>query len=197
MTEKEKVQAGQLYRPDYDDELTAHRLLARQRTMAYNSLPPTDRLAAEASLKELLGSMGSGVFIVPSFLCDYGYNIHLGNDVFINANCVILDGANVTIGNNVYIAPSVGLHTAGHPMDAARRNKGIEFAHPITIGNNVWIGAGVQILSGVSIGDGSVIGAGSVVVKSIPAGMVACGNPCRVQRLVGPADEANLHTFNG
>jgi acetyltransferase-like isoleucine patch superfamily enzyme len=54
------------------------------------------------------------------------------------------------------------------------------------IGNNVWIGAGVQILPGVSIGDNSVIGAGSIVNKSIPANVLAVGNPCRVVREIDP-----------
>ncbi len=53
---------------------------------------------------------------------------------------------------------------------------------PISIGSRVWIGAGAIILPGVTIGDDTVIGAGSVVNKSIPAGVVAAGNPCRIIR---------------
>jgi maltose O-acetyltransferase len=39
-------------------------------------------------------------------------------------------------------------------------------------------------MPGVSIGAGAVIGAGSVVTSDIPAGMLAFGNPCKVQRAV-------------
>ena len=53
-------------------------------------------------------------------------------------------------------------------------------AKPIMIGKNVWITTNVTILSGVTIGDGTIIGAGSVVTRSIPAGVFAAGNPCRV-----------------
>lgn len=60
------------------------------------------------------------------------------------------------------------------------RNRGIEYARPITVGNNVWIGGNVCVLPGVTIGDNCVIGAGSVVVKDIPANSVAAGNPCKV-----------------
>ena len=95
---------------------------------------------------------------------------------------MVLDEAKVRIGDNVFIAPNVGIYTAGHPLDVTQRNQGLEYARPVTIGNNVWIGAGVSILPGVTIGDGVVIGAGSVVTKDIPAGMLAVGNPCRVIR---------------
>jgi maltose O-acetyltransferase len=46
----------------------------------------------------------------------------------------------------------------------------------------VWVGGGAIICPGVSIGDRTVIGAGSVVTRSIPAGVFAAGNPCRVIR---------------
>ena len=95
---------------------------------------------------------------------------------------MILDGAKVSFGDNVFVAPHCGFYTAGHPLDVARRNQGLEYARPITIGDNVWIGAEVCVLPGVSIGEGSVIGAGSVVTKDIPAHVLAFGNPCCVIR---------------
>ena len=48
------------------------------------------------------------------------------------------------------------------------RNTGLEYAKPITVGNNVWIGGNVVVLPGVTIGDNTIIGAGSVVTKDIP-----------------------------
>ena len=101
---------------------------------------------------------------------------------------MILDGARVTFGDHVFIAPNCGFYTAGHPLDAERRNQGLEYAHPITVGDNVWLGAGVQVMPGVTIGDGAVIGAGSIVTRDIPAGVVAAGNPCRVLRAITQAD---------
>lgn len=99
---------------------------------------------------------------------------------------VILDGAPVTFGDNVFVAPNCGFYTAGHPLDPVERNRGLEYARPITIGNNVWIGAGVSVLPGVTIGDNCVIGAGSVVNRDIPAWSLAAGNPCRVIRVIEP-----------
>ena len=63
-----------------------------------------------------------------------------------------------------------------------QRNKGLEYAKPITVGNNVWIGGNVVVVPGVTIGDNCVIGAGSVVTKDIPANTLAVGNPCKVIR---------------
>ena len=93
---------------------------------------------------------------------------------------MILDEAAVRFGDNVFIAPNCGFYTAGHPTEVSERNKGLEYARPITVGNDVWIGANVCVLPGVTIGDGCVIGAGSVVVKDIPSYSVAVGNPCKV-----------------
>ena len=83
-------------------------------------------------------------------------------------------------GDNVFVAPNCGFYTAGHPLDCEKRNKGLEYAKPIKVGNNVWIGGNVVVLPGVTIGDNVVIGAGSVVTKDIPSNVVAVGNPCRV-----------------
>ena len=57
------------------------------------------------------------------------------------------------------------------------------------VGRNGWIGAGVVIMPGVTIGEDTVIGAGSVVVKDIPAGVVAVGNPCRIMREINEHDK--------
>lgn len=120
--------------------------------------------------------------------CDYGFNIEIGDNFYANVNLVILDGAKVTIGDNVFIAPNTGIYTAGHPLEKDLRNQGLEYAKPVHIGNNVWIGAGVSIMPGVTIGDDTVIGAGSVVTRSIPSGVVAVGNPCKVLKKIASTD---------
>lgn len=62
-----------------------------------------------------------------------------------NMDSVILDGIKVSFGDNAFIAPHCGFYTAGHPLDATRRNKSLEYAYPIHIGNNIWIGAHVSV----------------------------------------------------
>ena len=189
-TEKEKAREGILYDANNDAELVAERLAAADITYMLNSLKPSQVAEREALFRRLFGKTGKVFSIVSPFFCDYGYNIETGENFFMNMNCVILDGAKVTFGDNVFVAPGCGFYTAGHPLDAERRNAGLEYALPRRIGNNVWIGAQVCVLPGVTIGDNSVIGAGSVVTKDIPSGVLAAGNPCRVIRPITEADAA-------
>ena len=166
MTEKEKCRLGLLYDANYDPEILADRERAKELLYDYNRLRPSEQIRRTELLKKLLGKTGENLIIEPPFACDYGYNIEVGENFYANVNLVILDGAKVCIGDNAFIAPNVGIYTAGHPLGASDRNKGLEYAYPITIGNNVWIGAGAIILPGVTIGNNVVIGAGSVVTKN-------------------------------
>ena len=67
-----------------------------------------------------------------------------------------------------------------------------EYARPITIEDNVWLASNVVVCGGVTIGHDTVIGAGSVVTKSIPSGVFAAGNPCRVIRPLTEKDKMRL-----
>lgn len=189
MTEKEKMQKQMLYDAG-DQTLSEERTRAKELCYEYNRLRPSDREGQREILKRLIGKTGKAFCITAPFWCDYGYNIELGENFYANHNLVILDGGKVVFGDNVFVAPDCGFHTAGHPIDFERRNQGLEYARPITVGNNVWIGAGVQVMPGVTIGDNVVIGGGSVVVKDIPANSVAVGNPCRVLRAITDADRS-------
>ncbi|MBR1771935.1 MAG: sugar O-acetyltransferase [Lachnospiraceae bacterium] len=188
MTEKEKMLAQKLYDANYDPDLLEERKRAKDLCYEYNQLRPSDEEARTALMKKLLGKTKGAFCIVAPFWCDYGYNIEIGENFFANHNTVILDGGKVVFGDNVFIAPDCGFHTAGHPIDYERRNQGLEYAYPITVGDNVWIGAGVQVMPGVTIGSDVVIGGGSVVTKDIPDHSVAYGNPCRVVRKITDAD---------
>lgn len=189
MTEKEKMLQGLLYDAS-SDELTQERLAVKEPRFAYNQTPPSDETRQRELLRRLLGAVGERFAILAPFWCDYGCNITIGEDFFANHNTVILDCAKVTFGDHVFVAPNCGFYTAGHPLDAERRNQGLEYARPITVGDNVWIGAGVQVMPGVTIGSNVVIGGGSVVVKDIPDGVLAVGNPCRVVRILAEKDKS-------
>lgn len=182
VTEKEKCLKGELYDACGDEELAGERSACRRLCHDYNMLPPGDTERRMEIVRRLFGRTGRNFLIEQPFHCDYGYNIEIGENFYANVNCVILDCAKVTFGDNVFVAPNCGFYTAGHPLDAPTRARGLEYARPIRVGNDVWIGGNVCVLPGVTIGDGCVIGAGSVVTRDIPSGSLACGNPCRVVR---------------
>lgn len=173
--------AGELYNA-LDPQLTEERLKARLLIKALNDTREDEPEERSRVLKELLPHAAEGLWLQPPFYCDYGYNIILGRNVFFNFNCVILDVMQVTIGSRTLFGPNVQIYTATHPVNYIERASGLEFAKPITIGEDVWVGGSAVICPGVSIGDRSVIGAGSVVTKDIPADVFAAGNPCKVIR---------------
>lgn len=180
-SEKEKCHLGELYDAN-DAELLAERQKCKDICHRYNQLLPSLQEERSDMIRSLLAKTSHNFLIEQPFYCDYGYNIEIGENFYANVNCVILDGARVRFGDNVFIGPNCGFYTAGHPLDVVQRNKGFEYAHPISVGNNVWFGAQVCVLPGVTIGDNSVIGAGSVVTHDIPSNSLAVGNPCRVVR---------------
>lgn len=187
MNQKERMVAGLPYKA-WLDGLEDERLLCKKKIYQFNLLPPDRRERIPELLRDLLGKAGKDIWIEPPFHCDYGWNIEVGENFFANYNLTILDVGKVTIGDNAQIAPNVSIYTAGHPIHPDSRNSGYEYGIPISIGNNVWIGGNTVILPGVTIGDNVVIGAGSVVTKSIPANMIAAGNPCRVIREIVEED---------
>ena len=180
MSEKEKMLNGLLYDAMADDTLLEERIRCKSLCYEYNNLHPANLDERKSKIKEILGKSGENVYIEPNFYCDYGYNIEIGENFYANHNLVILDPGKVVFGDNVFVGPNCGFYTAEHPLDYETRNKGLETAEPIKIGNNVWFGGGVIVLGGVTIGDNTVIGAGAVVTKDIPSNVVAVGNPCRV-----------------
>lgn len=188
MTEKEKSHAGMLYQPG-DPELVADRGRTVKKLHDYNNIHPLDLKARQAAIREILGWAGENCVVEQPLFCTYGYNTSVGDNFFLNVNCKLMDSGKITIGNNVFIAPNVCIITEEHAMRVEQRLAGLEYAHPVNIGDNVWICAGALVLPGVTIGANSVIGAGSVVTKDIPPNSLAVGNPCRVIREL--ADDSN------
>ncbi|MPN18595.1 Galactoside O-acetyltransferase [bioreactor metagenome] len=182
---------GDLYIAFGDEGLETfeERQYAKEVLFDYNSLRPSKVDERNKMLENLLGSVDKNFYIEPPFRCDYGYNIFWGEGSYANYNLTVLDCAKVNIGKNVLIGPNVNIFTAGHPVDPEVRASGLEFAMPITIGDNVWIGGASTINPGVSIGENSVIASGSIVTKDIPSNVVAAGNPCKVIRSINEGDK--------
>lgn len=185
----EKIWASMVGGEEYDathPELILRLEQTRERIGEFNSLRPAQITEQKAILNGLLGAHGENFHFNQPFRCDYGCNIFIGENFFANFNLTILDEAEVRIGDNCFIGPNVSIYTACHPLDAERRNACVEWAEPVTIGNNVWIGGSATILPGVSIGDNVVVGAGAVVTKSFPDNVVLGGNPAKVIKRIAP-----------
>lgn len=178
-TEKEKMIAGEIYDPA-DPILVKDREEARRKVRIYNQSLESEGEKRTELLKELLGSTGEKLYMEPNIRFDYGYNTYVGENFYANFDCTILDVSEVRIGDNCMLGPSVQIYTATHPLHPTERNSGIEYAKPITIGNNVWIGGSAVICPGVTIGNNVVVAAGAVVTKNVPDNVVVGGNPAKV-----------------
>ncbi len=129
---------------------------------AFNRSFDNEQKRAEI-LKSLFRQTGKKIHIEPAFRCDYGENITVGENFYANFNCVILDAAEVRIGDNCFMGPQVGIYTSTHPLHPAERNRGLESAKPVIVGNNCWIGGHAPINPGVTLGDNVVFASGAVV----------------------------------
>ena len=178
-TEKEKMLNGDRYDAG-DPQLVAERERARDLTRRYNDTAPSDREARRELLAELLGSLGDDCEIEPPFRCDYGYNVHVGENFYANVDCVVLDVCRVDFGDNCQLGPGVHVYTATHPLDASERIEGREYGKPVTVGDNVWVGGRAVLNPGVTVGDDAVVASGAVVTDDVPEGVVVGGNPATV-----------------
>ncbi len=104
-----------------------------------------------------------------------GIEIHpgatLGRHVFIDHGMGVVVGETAEIGDNCTIYQGVTLGGTSLARGAKR--------HP-TLGKGVIVGANSQVLGGFTVGDGARIGSGAVVVKPVPPGATAVGNPARI-----------------
>lgn len=201
MSEYENMREGKLYNSS-DPDLVNRRLRVRDLANKYNALSAYDMEGRTTLLKEIfpLESNVKTAFFEPNIRVEYGTNVKFGKNFYMNYDCMLLDVAKITIGDNVMFGARVMVVTPMHPMLGEERiiqdfpdgYYNIEYAKPITIGNNVWLASGVIVCPGVTIGDNAVIGAGSVVTRDIPSNVFAAGVPCRVIRELGSSDRLNV-----
>jgi acetyltransferase-like isoleucine patch superfamily enzyme len=116
-----------------------------------------------------------------------GARIEIGRNAYLNRQTMIDASMLVEIGDEVMIGPFCYVTDHDHVVAAGvAPGAGALTSEPTRIEARCWIGAHVSILKGVTIGAGTVVGAGSVVTKSLPAGVIAVGNPARILRPISP-----------
>ncbi|MFD2176805.1 sugar O-acetyltransferase [Veronia pacifica] len=180
MTEFEKMQKGQPYRP-VDEELTQFRYAAKRLCQSFNTFDPADLDQQDIALTKLFASKGQDLVIEAPFYCQYGMNVDVGDNVIIGSNCSMVDSAHIQIGNNVRIGPDVKIYTVTQSLLPTEiKNGEQEIALPVVIGNDVLIDGGCIIRAGTAIGAGAVIHSGSVLEDDVAPFDIVSGNPAKV-----------------
>jgi len=103
-----------------------------------------------------------------------GIEIHPG--ATIGRRFFIDHGMGVVIGETAIIEDDVTLYH-GVTLGGTSWNKGRR--HP-TLKSGVVIGAGAKVLGPITVGAGARVGSDAVVVKDVPEGATAVGNPARI-----------------
>lgn len=179
---------------EYEPELVKARHDIHVAQQKYNDYFPEDispgqlRKDRTAMLQNMVGHVGNNPYIETPVYFDYGCNFSCGDDFVASYSCVFLDCALITIGDRVKMGPDVKLITATHDVEVETRRDGVEYAAPITIGDDCWLGSAVQVMPGVTIGQGCTIQAGSVVTRDIPPFSVSAGAPAKVTKTVDDSD---------
>lgn len=96
-------------------------------------------------------TIGRRVFI------DHGFGVVIGETAEVGDDCTIYQG--VTLGGT-----SLSKGSKRHP----------------TLARGAIIGAGAKVLGSFTVGEGAKVGSNAVVVKAVPAGATAVGNPARI-----------------
>ena len=104
-----------------------------------------------------------------------GIEIHpgatIGRRVFIDHGFGVVIGETAEVGDECTIYQGVTLGGTSLSKGAKR--------HP-TLGRGAIIGAGAKVLGGFTVGEGAKVGSNAVVVKEVPAGATAVGNPAHI-----------------
>lgn len=185
------LNSGELY-DSVDSELIEHQHALVQRLNEFNNTPdtPDGLVERERILKEIVGTYGEGLFVIPPISANNGLNnVHVGKNVVINFNANFVDDGDIIIGDDCMIGPNVSIVTAMHPVSPKLRVHKIQYNKPVHLGKNVWVGAGAIILPGVTIGDNSIVGAGSVVTHDVEENSIVVGSPARVLRKINENDD--------
>ena len=151
--------------------------------------------AVGGGLIKFLGDVHIGVFPSPFLFSSYAYlevrnvsaKIVIGDGTWINNGfSAIAEHSSIVIGERVLIGTNVEIIDSDfHGINISER--GISKSHwarPVIIQDDVFLGSNVRVSKGVTIGAGTIVANGSIVVKDLPAGVIAAGNPAKIIRRI-------------
>lgn len=118
--------------------------------------------------------IGKGVLVRPSVRITYPWKVQIGDFSWIGDDVVLYSLGTIFIGSHSVVSQRSYLCTGSHDYSSIRFDI---FSKPIHVGSEVWVAADVFVGPGVEIGDGTVVTARSSVTRSLPAGVVAAGEP--------------------
>ncbi|MBT8163142.1 MULTISPECIES: sugar O-acetyltransferase [Arthrobacter] len=167
-----------------DPEISARQQRAFRLAGTYASGCLEDMNAAQAVIRDLIGSPGDDAHIRPPIFVDCGSNTAIGEGSFVSYSLTALEVAPISIGKKCQIGPNVQLLTPTHPVDPQLRMDKLEAAKPIAIHDSVWLGGGTMVLPGVTTGENTVVSVGAVMSRDLPPYVVAVGVPAEVTRTV-------------
>jgi acetyltransferase-like isoleucine patch superfamily enzyme len=105
-------------------------------------------------------------------------SISVGDFSLINPGVRVTSAEGITIGRSCMLAMHCSVSDADW-HDTKHRIFAPGNTAKVILEDNVWLGEGVRVLKGVTIGENTVVGTGSVVTRSLPANVIAAGNPAR------------------
>lgn len=128
-----------------------------------SSTNPPRHLVAQAPT----GRIGHRTLVETPFNCDYGYNLHIGDDSVVGANCYMMDPCDIVIGDRCIIGPNVKFYGMTAAVDSRNRkgSQGAVVGGAIVVEDDVVIGGDAVVMPYRTIGKGAFVGAGCVVTK--------------------------------
>lgn len=140
-------------------------------------LTPHQLHAPRIALLRLFGAkIGKGVVIRPTARFTYPWKVEIGDYSWIGDDVVLYSLDYIRIGRHSVISQECYLCTGSHDFQDPTFSL---ITAPITIGNGVWVATDSFVGPGVEIGANTIVGARSSVFRSLPAGQVCWGSPCR------------------
>ncbi len=111
----------------------------------------------------------------------------VGNHVNIGAYCIL---GNVEVGDHVLIASRVSIMSGKYQHGSALVATAVSSDSRVSIGDRSWVGEGAIVAA--SVGSDCIVAAGGVVMREVPDGHMAAGNPARPMKMDSKAAEGSV-----